>query len=120
LYFDFRKQADSVCSGGHSTSGSGSPEMFTRPSSDMQLIIDKMASYVAKNGRDFEAIVRSKGKEEVCIFLKRHICHNVRLQTLIPIPILLNESSEHFIPHKACAAPGFFNARVMWLNISFE
>jgi hypothetical protein len=33
----------------------------------MQLIIDKMASYVAKNGRDFEAIVRSKGKEEVCL-----------------------------------------------------
>jgi hypothetical protein len=35
--------------------------MFTNPSPDMQLIMDKMASYVAKNGRDFEAIVRSKG-----------------------------------------------------------
>jgi hypothetical protein len=68
LYCDFRKQADYVCSGGHGSSGSVSPEMFTHPSPDMQLIIDKMASYVAKNGRDFEAIVRSKGKEEVCIF----------------------------------------------------
>lgn len=36
--------------------------MFTLPPPDMQLIIDKMASYVAKNGRDFEAIVKSKGK----------------------------------------------------------
>ncbi|RZF48483.1 hypothetical protein LSTR_LSTR007761 [Laodelphax striatellus] len=31
------------------------------PPADLQLIIDKMASYVAKNGRDFESIVRSKG-----------------------------------------------------------
>lgn len=31
------------------------------PPSDIQLIIDKMASYVAKNGRDFENIVRGKG-----------------------------------------------------------
>ncbi|XP_075232655.1 uncharacterized protein LOC142331003 [Lycorma delicatula] len=30
------------------------------PPADLQLIIDKMASYVAKNGRDFEEIVRSK------------------------------------------------------------
>ncbi|KDR07998.1 hypothetical protein L798_02448, partial [Zootermopsis nevadensis] len=57
----YRGQVGSVCSGGHSSSRSDSPEMFTLPPSDMQLIIDKMASYVAKNGRDFEAIVRSKG-----------------------------------------------------------
>lgn len=31
------------------------------PPPDTQLIIDKMASYVAKNGRDFEEVVRSKG-----------------------------------------------------------
>nr|CAD7410507.1 unnamed protein product [Timema cristinae] len=31
------------------------------PPSDLQLIIDKMASYVSKNGRDFETIVKSKG-----------------------------------------------------------
>lgn len=33
------------------------------PPPDMQLIIDKMASYVAKNGRDFEDVVRSKGTD---------------------------------------------------------
>lgn len=31
------------------------------PSPDIQLIIDKMASYVVKNGRDFEAVVKAKG-----------------------------------------------------------
>ncbi|XP_044002350.1 splicing factor, suppressor of white-apricot homolog isoform X2 [Aphidius gifuensis] len=42
------------------------PKPLTRPSfivppADVQIIIDKMASYVAKNGRDFEAIVKAKG-----------------------------------------------------------
>lgn len=32
------------------------------PPTDIQLIIDKMASYVAKNGRDFEDVVKAKGK----------------------------------------------------------
>ena len=34
---------------------------FIVPPADVQIIIDKMASYVAKNGRDFESIVKSKG-----------------------------------------------------------
>ncbi|XP_074097235.1 suppressor of white-apricot isoform X1 [Cotesia typhae] len=34
---------------------------FIVPPADVQIIIDKMASYVAKNGRDFEAIVKVKG-----------------------------------------------------------
>ena len=34
----------------------------TLPPSDVKLIIDKMASYVAKNGRDFEGIVMGRGK----------------------------------------------------------
>ncbi|XP_057319868.1 splicing factor, suppressor of white-apricot homolog isoform X1 [Microplitis mediator] len=34
---------------------------FIVPPADVQIIIDKMASYVAKNGRDFEAIVKAKG-----------------------------------------------------------
>lgn len=34
---------------------------FIVPPTDVQIIIDKMASYVAKNGRDFEAIVKNKG-----------------------------------------------------------
>jgi hypothetical protein len=66
LFAYFRRQADSVCSGGHS-SRSASPETFTLPPSDLQLIIDKMASYVAKNGRDFEAIVKSKGKGQFSV-----------------------------------------------------
>jgi hypothetical protein len=78
LCCDFRKQADSVYSGGYSTSRSVSPEMFTHPPPDMQLIIDKMASYVAKNGRDFEAIVRSKGIEGVCIVLYWQICQQCK------------------------------------------
>ena len=35
------------------------------PPLDIQLIIDKMASYVAKNGRDFEKVVQSKGIMEL-------------------------------------------------------
>ena len=66
LFVYLRRQADSVCSRGHS-SRSASPEIFTLPPPDMQLIIDKMASYVAKNGRDFEAIVKSKGKEDISL-----------------------------------------------------
>lgn len=31
------------------------------PPEEMQVVIDKMASYVSKNGTDFEAIVKSKG-----------------------------------------------------------
>lgn len=32
------------------------------PPTDIQLIVDKMASYVAKNGRDFEDVVKAKGE----------------------------------------------------------
>ena len=32
------------------------------PPADVRLIIDKMASYVAKNGRDFEGIVMGRGE----------------------------------------------------------
>ncbi|XP_011305382.1 splicing factor, suppressor of white-apricot homolog isoform X2 [Fopius arisanus] len=46
--------------------GTTPPKPLSRPSfivppADIQIIIDKMASYVAKNGRDFEAIVKAKG-----------------------------------------------------------
>ncbi|XP_046386073.1 splicing factor, suppressor of white-apricot homolog isoform X3 [Ischnura elegans] len=34
---------------------------IVEPPPEMQIVIDKMASYVAKNGRDFETIVKSKG-----------------------------------------------------------
>lgn len=42
------------------------------PSTDTQLIIDKMASYVAKNGHDFENVVRAKG-----LYLRLLILNNV-------------------------------------------
>ena len=33
------------------------------PPPDVQMVIDKMASYIIKNGPDFESIVRSRGKK---------------------------------------------------------
>ena len=50
--------------------GSTSQKQLSRPSfivppADVQIIIDKMASYVAKNGRDFEAIVKKQGRSEI-------------------------------------------------------
>ncbi|KAJ4445452.1 hypothetical protein ANN_07258 [Periplaneta americana] len=57
----YRRPVDSVSSGGSRSTSPQHHETFVMPPPDIQLIIDKMASYVAKNGRDFEAIVRSKG-----------------------------------------------------------
>lgn len=45
------------------------------PSPEMVLIIDKMASYVAKNGRDFEAIVKSKGDKRFTFLEPGHQFH---------------------------------------------
>ncbi|XP_071443188.1 splicing factor, suppressor of white-apricot homolog [Hetaerina americana] len=52
--------------GGEKGDFSGGANMVTappiiEPPPEMQIVIDKMASYVAKNGRDFETIVKSKG-----------------------------------------------------------
>ncbi|XP_065201078.1 protein suppressor of white apricot [Planococcus citri] len=43
------------------------------PPLDMQLIIDKMASYVAKNGRDFESVVQNKGDSRFSFLNKDHV-----------------------------------------------
>lgn len=43
------------------------------PPSDIQLIVDKMASYVARNGADFESIVRSKGDPRFSFLNDTHI-----------------------------------------------
>nr|CAD7416286.1 unnamed protein product [Timema poppensis] len=48
---------------------------ITIPPSDLQLIIDKMASYVSKNGRDFETIVKSKGDNRF-LFLEPNNPHH--------------------------------------------
>ncbi|CAG2059523.1 unnamed protein product [Timema podura] len=48
---------------------------ITIPPSDLQLIIDKMASYVSKNGRDFETIVKSKGDSRF-LFLEPNNPHH--------------------------------------------
>ncbi|XP_067015704.1 splicing factor, suppressor of white-apricot homolog [Anabrus simplex] len=53
--------SDSSRSSSRSSSPVVPPSTLVVPPSDMQIIIDKMASYVAKNGQDFEAIVKSKG-----------------------------------------------------------
>jgi hypothetical protein len=81
--------------------------MFTVPPPDMQLIIDKMASYVAKNGRDFEAIVRSKGKVKTCIFLYRQACHNLKTKNSVVVNTSSLTENENlvssFIFHNFCA-----------------
>ncbi|KRT80374.1 hypothetical protein AMK59_8728, partial [Oryctes borbonicus] len=45
------------------------------PPDETKLIIDKMASYVAKNGRDFEAIVKSKGDPRFEFLNEEHEYH---------------------------------------------
>nr|XP_018913320.1 PREDICTED: splicing factor, suppressor of white-apricot homolog [Bemisia tabaci] len=45
------------------------------PPPHMQLIIDKMASYVAKNGIDFEGIVKSKGDPRFSFLEEGHQYH---------------------------------------------
>lgn len=45
------------------------------PPPDVQPIIDKMASYVAKNGDDFETIVKSKGDKRFEFLLPDHEYH---------------------------------------------
>lgn len=57
----YRIHGGSVSSEGSRPTSPTPHEILLMPPRDVQLIIDKMASYVAKNGRDFEAIVRSKG-----------------------------------------------------------
>lgn len=45
------------------------------PPMETRLVIDKMASYVAKNGADFEAIVRSKGDPRFEFLKETHEFH---------------------------------------------
>jgi Surp module len=42
------------------------------PDSELQTVVDKIAAYVAKNGPDFESVVRSKGtlKDHIIIFIE--------------------------------------------------
>lgn len=42
------------------------------PPDDIKLVIDKMASYVSKNGSDFESIVRSKGDQRFEFLNENH------------------------------------------------
>lgn len=45
------------------------------PPGEMQVVIDKMASYVSKNGADFENIVRSKGDTRFDFLKDNHEYH---------------------------------------------
>lgn len=45
------------------------------PPGETRMVIDKMASYVAKNGADFEAIVRSKGDSRFEFLNESHEYH---------------------------------------------
>ncbi|XP_034237779.1 splicing factor, suppressor of white-apricot homolog isoform X2 [Thrips palmi] len=51
------------------------PSTIIAPPSEIQVIIDKMASYVIKNGRDFESVVRNKGDERFAFLDPGHQYH---------------------------------------------
>ena len=56
----------------------GEPEFasdVTLPSRDIRPIVDKMAKYVAKNGQEFEIIVRAKNDERFQFLNKTHELH---------------------------------------------
>ncbi|XP_033211076.1 splicing factor, suppressor of white-apricot homolog isoform X3 [Belonocnema kinseyi] len=55
---------------------------FIVPPAEVQIIIDKMASYVAKNGRDFEAIVRNKGDSRFNFLELSHQYHGYYVHKL--------------------------------------
>ncbi|XP_023288289.1 splicing factor, suppressor of white-apricot homolog isoform X2 [Orussus abietinus] len=67
---------------------------FIVPPADVQIIIDKMASYVAKNGRDFEAIVKNKGDPRFNFLELSHQYHG-------------------YYAHKLTLYEGAFNAKVL-------
>ncbi|KAF4517942.1 hypothetical protein B566_EDAN005309 [Ephemera danica] len=46
-----------------------------QPPQDLQLVIDKMAAYVAKNGPEFEDVVRNKGDPRFSFLDPSHIYH---------------------------------------------
>lgn len=46
------------------------------PPTDIKIIIDKMASYVSKNGSDFEDIVKSKGDPRFEFLVETHKFHS--------------------------------------------
>ena len=55
---------------------------FIVPPAEVQIIIDKMASYVAKNGRDFEAIVKNKGDSRFNFLELSHQYHGYYVHKL--------------------------------------
>ena len=66
------------------------------PPNDMQVIIDKMASYVAKNGRDFETVVQSKKDPRFDFLNSSHkynayYQHKVRQYENLDKPVKANE-----------------------------
>ncbi|KAE8743534.1 hypothetical protein FOCC_FOCC010859 [Frankliniella occidentalis] len=68
------------------------------PPPDIQVIIDKMASYVIKNGRDFESVVRSKGDERFAFLDVGHkfhpyYDHKVRVYQGLEPPINFSQAS---------------------------
>lgn len=61
----------------HENSNSGTEErtVIRTPPTEICLVIDKMASYVAKNGADFEAIVKAKGDPRFEFLNETHEFH---------------------------------------------
>ena len=72
------------------------PNVFKLPPADLAPIIDKMASYVAKNGKEFEATVMAK-KDPRFQFLERgHEYHPYYLKVKIPDLFIT-----HLFPHRS-------------------
>lgn len=67
---------DEAATENEATEDQSSNMVYKLPPDEMKLIIDKMASYVSKNGRDFEAIVRSKGDPRFEFLQEEHEYHS--------------------------------------------
>ena len=58
------------------------PGPIVIPPPDLQTIVDKMASYVARNGRSFEEVVRTKDEERFSFLCNEDKHHNYYLHKL--------------------------------------
>nr|CAG4640939.1 EOG090X07RL [Eulimnadia texana] len=79
----------------------GSTEVtpFVHPPPDVQPIVDKTASYVARNGRHLESVIRSKGDPRFTFLQPDHAYHAYYLQKLTVYSEMLGNKADQ--KHKA-------------------
>nr|SVE73610.1 EOG090X07RL [Daphnia atkinsoni] len=66
----------------HRSTETEATEDPTQPSSDVRLLMDKTASYVARNGRHVESVVQSKGDPRFVFLNPEHSLHGYYTQKL--------------------------------------